>query len=156
MKLYKITALQQAAEQEEDAEIKHDLQELIATELKGKAQNIVMLIKNKEANIEAIDNEIKRLQQLKKRNNTQLEKIKEYTIYNLNKLGHKSVNTVLGQLNISVSTSTLIENIEHLPSKFVTVKQELIPDKTAIKKAIQAGEKVEGAVLLTNYNLQIK
>ena len=33
MNLYEITALQQAAEQEEDAEIKQDLQEVIAIEL---------------------------------------------------------------------------------------------------------------------------
>lgn len=156
MKLYEITELQRAAEQEEDAEIKQDLKELIAIEIKEKAQNIVMTIKNKEADIEAIDNEIKRLQQLKKRHIAQLENVKEYTIYNLNKMEQNSVNTTLGQIRISTSTSTLIENIEQLPSKFLTVKQEFIPDKAAIKKAIQSGEQVEGAVLLTNYNLQIK
>jgi len=156
MKLYEITELQRAAEQEDDAEIKHDLKELIATEIKEKAQNIVMLIKNKEADIEAIDNEIKRLQQLKKRHIAQLENVKEYTIYNLNKMEQNSVNTTLGQIRISTSTSVLIENIEQLPSKFLTVKQTLVPDKTAIKKAIKEGREVAGAKVVTNYNLQIK
>ena len=36
MNLYEITALQQAAEQEEDAAIKQDLQELIDMEIKNK------------------------------------------------------------------------------------------------------------------------
>ena len=156
MKLYEITELQRAAEQEDDAEIKHDLKELIATEIKEKAQNIVMLIKNKEADIEAIDNEIKRLQQLKKRHIAQLENVKEYTIYNLNKMEQNSVNTTLGQIRISTSTSVLIENIEQLPSKFLTVKQTLVPDKTAIKKAIKEGNEVPGAKVITNYSLQIK
>jgi len=156
MKLYEITELQRAAEQEDDAEIKHDLKELIATEIKEKAQNIVMLIKNKEADIEAIDNEIKRLQQLKKRHIAQLENVKEYTIYNLNKMEQNSVNTTLGQIRISTSTSVLIENIEQLPAKFVTIKQTMTPDKLAIKKEIKEGNEVPGAKVITNYSLQIK
>ena len=48
MNLYEITALQQAAEQEEDVEIKQDLQEVIAIELEKKSNNIIYAIKNLE------------------------------------------------------------------------------------------------------------
>ena len=43
-----------------------------------------------------------------------------------------------------------------LPSDFVTTTVTTKPDKTAIKKAIQAGQAVAGAVLVENQNLQIK
>ena len=102
MKLYEITELQRVLEEENDEEIKHDLKDLIGKELQEKAQNVIMLIKNKEANIEAIDNEIKRLQQLKKRHIAQLENVKEYTIYNLNKMEQNSVTTRILFCNTSL------------------------------------------------------
>ena len=43
-----------------------------------------------------------------------------------------------------------------LPPDFVTTTVTTKPDKTAIKKAIQAGQAVAGAVLVENQNLQIK
>ena len=58
MNLYEITELQKELEREEDAEVKQDLQELIATELKNKSNNIVYVIKNLEGNNAAIDAEI--------------------------------------------------------------------------------------------------
>ena len=62
-------------EKEEDAEIKKDLQELIAVELKNKSNNIVYVIKNLDGNNAAIDAEIERLQALKRRNSSNIEKI---------------------------------------------------------------------------------
>ena len=50
MRLYEITELQKELEREDDAEIKQDLQELIAVELKNKSNNIVYVIKNLEDN----------------------------------------------------------------------------------------------------------
>ena len=76
MKLYEITELQKELEREEDAEIKQDLQELIATELKNKSNNITYVIKNLEGNNMAIDAEIERLQALKNRNSSNIDKIK--------------------------------------------------------------------------------
>ena len=43
-----------------------------------------------------------------------------------------------------------------LPPDFVTTTVTTKPDKTAIKKAIQAGQTVSGAALVENQNLQIK
>ena len=43
-----------------------------------------------------------------------------------------------------------------LPADFVVETVTTKPDKTAIKKAIQAGEDVTGASLVENRNIQIK
>ena len=81
MKMYEITELQKELEREEDAEVKQDLQELIAAELKNKSNNIVYVIKNLEGNNAAIDAEIERLQALKKRNSSNIDKIKSNILW---------------------------------------------------------------------------
>ena len=81
MNLYEITELQKELEKEEDAEVKQDLQELISIELKNKSNNIVYVIKNLEGNNAAIDAEIERLQALKKRNSSNIDKIKSNVLW---------------------------------------------------------------------------
>ena len=156
MNLYEITALQQAAEQEEDTEIKQDLQEVIAIELEKKSNNIVYVIKNLESNNAAIDAEIERLQALKKRNSSNIEKVKSNILWFMQQNNIDTIKTDLATFGKRKSKSTQIDNIELIPSEFVTVKQTFQPDKTAIKKAIEAGKEVAGASIIENVSLQIK
>ena len=95
MKLYEITELQKELEKEDDAEIKQDLQELIAVELKNKSNNIVYVIKNLEGNNAAIDAEIERLQALKKRNSSNIEKIKSNILFFMQQKNIDSIKTDL-------------------------------------------------------------
>ena len=156
MKLYEITELQNELEKEEDEEIKKDLQELIAVELKNKSNNIVYVIKNLEGNNAAIDAEIERLQALKKRNSSNIEKIKSNVLWFMQQNKIDKIKTDLATFSLRKSESTDIENIEQIPQEFITVKQTFVPDKTAIKKAIKEGREVAGAKVITNYSLQIK
>ena len=156
MKLYEITELQKELEKEEDAEIKKDLQELIAVELKNKSNNIVYVIKNLEGNNAAIDAEIERLQALKKRNSSNIDKVKSNILWFMQQNNIDSIKTELAIFSLRKSESTDIENIEQIPQEFITVKQTFVPDKTAIKKAIKEGIEVAGAKIITNYSLQIK
>ena len=156
MNLYEITELQKELEREEDAEVKQDLQELIAVELKNKSNNIVYVIKNLEGNNAAIDAEIERLQQLKKRNSSNIEKIKSNILWFMQQNNVDTIKSDLATFSLRKSESTDIENIEQIPQEFITVKQTFVPDKTAIKKAIKEGREVAGAKVITNYNLQIK
>ena len=82
MKLYEITELQKELEREEDAEIALTLQEMVKMELENKAQNIVATIRNFETDIDAIDAEITRLQELKKKVAKGSDKLKEYVLHN--------------------------------------------------------------------------
>ena len=156
MKLYEITELQKELEREDDAEIRQDLQELIAVELKNKSNNIVYVIKNLEGNNTAIDAEIERLQQLKKRNSSNIEKIKSNILLFMLQNNVVNIKSDLATFSLRKSESTDIENIEQIPQEFITVKQTFVPDKTAIKKAIKEGREVAGAKVVINYSLQIK
>ena len=156
MNLYEITALQQAAEQEEDAEIKQDLQELIAIELEKKSNNIIYAIKNLESNNVAIDAEIERLKAIKERNVKNVDSIKNHILNFMKTNGIDKIQTDLATFSTRKSKSTQIDNIELLPQEFVTVKQTFQPDKTAIKKAIEAGKEVTGASVIENVSLKIK
>ena len=156
MNLYEITALQQAAEQEEDAEIKKDLQEIIAIELEKKSNNIIYAIKNLEGNNIAIDAEIERLKTIKERNIKNVDSIKNHILNFMKTNNIDKIQTDLATFSTRKSKSTQIDNIELIPSEFITVKQTFQPDKTAIKKAIEAGKEVAGATIIENVSLQIK
>ena len=156
MKLYEITELQNELEKEEDEEIKQDLQELIALELEKKSNNIVYALKNIESNNLAIDAEIERLQNLKKRNSKNIESIKSNVLFFMQQNKIDKIKPDLATFSLRKSESTDIENIELLPAKFVTVKQTITADKVAIKKEIKEGIEVPGAKIVENYSLTIK
>lgn len=156
MKLYEITELQNELELEEDDELKQDLQELIAIELEKKSNNIVYVIKNLEGNNAAIDAEIERLQALKKRNSSNIEKVKSNVLWFMQQNNIDSIKTELATFSKRKSESTDIENIEQIPQEFITIKQTFTPDKAAIKKAIKEGVEVPGAKVIINYSLQVK
>ena len=156
IKLYEITELQNIAEQEEDAGIKQELQEVIAIELEKKSNNIIYAIKNLEGNNVAIDAEIERLKAIKERNIKNVDSIKNHILNFMKNNNIDKIKTDLATFSTRKSKSTQIDNIELIPSEFVTVKQTFHPDKTAIKKAIEAGEEVAGASVVENVSLQIK
>ena len=156
MKLYEITELQQAVEQEEDAEIKQDLQEVIEFELEKKSNNIIYAIKNLEGNNLAIDAEIERLKAIKEKNVKNVDSIKNHILNFMKTNNIDKIQTDLATFSTRKSKSTQIDNIELIPSEFVTVKQTFQPDKTAIKKAIESGREVAGANVVENISIQIK
>ena len=156
MNLYEITELQNIAEQEEDTEIKQDLQEVIAIELEKKSNNIIYAIKNLESNNVAIDAEIERLKAIKERNVKNVDSIKNHILNFMKNNNIDKIKTYLATFNTRKSKSTQIDNIEQIPSEFITVKQTFQPDKTAIKKAIEEGREVAGASVVENVSLQIK
>ena len=70
--------------------------------------------------------------------------------------GQDKVENATMRLSLRHTTATEVDDIALLPSEFKTTKVEEVADKTAIKKAIQAGEAVPGAHLIENVSLQIK
>lgn len=144
---------------EAEGELTEDLLQAIEineSDLKEKAVNYGFAIRMFEFDNTIIDEEIKRLQELKKRNNKNAEWL-ERTISNAMQLfGIEKVESATLKLSFRKSESTEIINEAQIPDKFMTIKTTKTPNKTAIKAAIQSGEVVEGAVLSTNFNLQIK
>ena len=70
--------------------------------------------------------------------------------------GQDKVENATMRLSLRHTTATEVDDIALLPKQYKTVKVEEVADKTAIKKAIQAGETVPGAHLVENVSLQIK
>jgi len=157
MKLYEITTVMNKLEETvEDKEELNKYLDGVKMKLKDKATNILYAIKNWEAPITAIDNEIKRLKEMKMGYQNRVANMKEYISYNMQKSKIEKIETDIATFSFRKSSSVEITDEERLDKKFIVKITKTSPDKIAIKKAIQSGEDVEGASIKENKNLQIK
>lgn len=85
-----------------------------------------------------------------------VERLKDLLASSMLSVGRDKVETARTKIGFRKSTQVQIDDEGALPPDFVTTTVTTKPDKTAIKKAIQAGQAVAGAVLVENQNLQIK
>jgi len=142
-----------------EGELTEELNEALVInqeQLQEKAVNYAYVIKQLGHEVNAVAEEIKRLQDLKKRNEKAIERM-ETAISNAMQLyGIDKVDSSFIKLSFRKSESVEVINEAQLTEQFTTTKTTVTPNKTAIKEAIKNGEVVEGAVLVTNYNLQIK
>ena len=125
-------------------------------ELDSKVVNIQKFIIGLNGNNTIIDDEIKRLQGLKKRNDTIIKSLKKGVATAMNALGIDKIITPTMEIGYSTSEEAIIDNKDLLPVGMLREKITYEPDKTAIKKALQNGETLMGARLQTNYNLRVK
>lgn len=162
--LYKVTnkfveIMNKAEEGELTEQEYNELGEALAIELQNKGAGVIGYIQNDEALVEAVDVQIKRLQDFKKSKQNNLDKFKRYVKENMERLGITKLETELGVLSIAKNpTSVEIENEDEIPSEF---KQEIITtkiDKTAIKNYFKStGEIVQGTRIIDNKtSLRIK
>ena len=135
------------------------LGEQLTLELQQKGSGIIGYTQNEEAFIEAVDFQIKRLQDLKKARQNKLEKFKQYVKENMDRLGITKMDTELGTLSIAKNPMSVeIENEEEIPEQF---KQQVITikiDKTAIKNHFKTtGELIAGVKIVDDKtSLRIK
>lgn len=125
-------------------------------QLQTKSTNYAFVIKQMDGECDIIDTEIKRLQGLKKSRQNASERLKSAISTAMEIYGVEEIKTPLVKLNFRKSESVEIEDQELLDKTYLVEKTTCAPDKTAIKEAIKRGETVNGAVLVTNKNLQIK
>lgn len=118
----------------------------IKDELQVKGENIIAYLQKMQDVEEqakhrkkAIDNYLKVIANRRKR----LEKA---VIYSMDSMQVKSILTGKGELKTKANPpSVAIDDLTAIPSEYISTKIDLVPDKTAIKKAIKAGEEVPGA-----------
>ena len=123
-------------------------------ELYEKSVNYLAVIKNRESLNNQIDDEVKRLQAMKKANNNLVSRLKNSLLNAVNIFGE--FETGLIKFGIRKSTTVEVNGIVNdLPKEFKTVKVTEQPNKAEIKKSLQRGEQIEGCALVTNYNLKI-
>jgi len=131
-------------------------QSLIITEtnLQEKAINYGYVIKNFKSEVDIIDEEIKRLNALKKARINAIDKLKNNISDAMQLFGILEVKAPTFKMNFRKSES--VEIYDGLDSEFIVEKVSYQPDKIAIKNAIKEGRTINGAALVTNFNIQIK
>lgn len=156
----KFTELMSKAEEGELTEEEYNtLGEELAIELQNKSGNIIGYSQNEEALIEAIDIQIKRLQELKKTKKNNLDKFYQYVKENMNRLRLTKIETELGTISIVKNPiSVEIEDEEAIPEKYKNVIVTTNVDKTAIKTHFkETGEIVAGIKIVDDKtSLRIK
>lgn len=122
-------------------------------ELQSKSIAYLEVVRTKEATNTLIDNEIKRLQQLKKVNTNVLTRLNENLLQAVNTFGEFEVG--LTKFGTRKSSSITVEDVNSLPVEFKTIKVTESANKTELKNAIKRGESIKGVELVNNLNLKI-
>ena len=127
--------------------------EITEKQLQSKSIAYLSVIKSKEAINTQIDDEIKRLQAMKKRNNSLTSRLKDNLLSAVKIFGEFEVG--LNKFGTRKSQSINVEDVNTLPKEFKVIKVTESADKKALKEAIKEGKEIEGVELVDNLNLKI-
>lgn len=137
----------------EALEAGHDdaaMDKLISTEAEaeGKIDNTLQVVKQFDADIAALDEEVKRLMARKKSLVTDKARLKAGIMRYMVATEQQKLKTPLFSISVTKGRqSVAVHDLESLPDNLVKTTRSA--DKTAIKKALDAGEAVKGATLET-------
>lgn len=134
------------------SEEQNEALEINEAELQEKAGNYIEFIGDRAAFIGRIDDEIKRLQALKKVNNNLVDRLKNSLLNAVNLFGAFEVG--LHKIGTRKSEVLVLDDDFITPDQFKKIKVDT--DKAAIKAAIKAGSTIEGAQIQTKLNISIK
>jgi hypothetical protein len=156
MKLYEISEqynqIQTLLESDDSghmAEAIADTMQMISGDFHDKAQAIVSLTLNFDAEISAIDREIERLQEKKKIRQNKIDSVREYLRHNMQATGISKIECPLFAITLSKPAKQVeITDEAALPDEYVRVKTTVSPDKVALAKALKDGIEVPGAILI--------
>ena len=157
--LYDITADQklwlnliESLEGEIEPEMEEALQ-ITEQQLQQKSIAYLEVIRNKEAFNTLVDNEIKRLQQMKKVNNNVIDRLNENLLNAVKTFGVYTVG--LNKVGTRKSSQVIVEDVNSLPEQYKVIKVTEAADKMMLKKAIESGEEIKGVYIQENLNLKI-
>lgn len=155
MNLYEITEAYMALDNlEPNEDIKHYLNG-ISDEFDQKVENITYVIKNNEAEIDALNKEEKRLANKRRALENKNNYLKDYTFENMKVLGKDKVKAGTFDLRIQRNPKSVnILNPDLINENYLRIKKEL--DKAKIKEALEEGLEVEGAELVQTEGLRIR
>jgi hypothetical protein len=160
MNLYTLTTeAQMIASLLETEELTPELEGMLVInqqELTQKSIDYAKVIRNKEADSDAIEAEIKRLKAMKDANDRVADRMKLAVRDAMLASGIDKIESSLFKLSLRRSEAVEVVNIDQLPESLTVVKKTVSADKVKIKEAIKNGVHVEGAVIVENYSLQIK
>jgi len=126
------------------------------SQLATKAQGYVYVIKQNEGNVNIIEEEIKRLQELKRRFKNANDRLGSAVLNALELYELDKIEMPTMTIGTRKSSRLDITDEAKIPHKFIKIKQETMIDKNAIKEALKNGEKVKGVQINEVKHLSIK
>jgi len=130
--------------------------QITKNQLQDKGTNYAFVIKKLDAECDIIDAEIKRLSQLKKVRQNLSERLKANITHAMHTFEVDKIESPLIKLSFRKSQSVEVDDVNSLPTEYKTIKVTEQADKMKIKQALQNGEQIQGCIIITNTNLQIK
>lgn len=131
------------------AEAIAETMQLIEGDFQDKAVNVVLFTQNIESDIEAIDAEIKRLQEKKKSIQNKADGMRDYLRMNMAATGINKISCPLFSITLSAPAQQVeITDESLLPDDYVAVKTVISPDKRKILADLKAGVNIPGAMLV--------
>ncbi len=132
-------------------------QRLMITESQLQQKSIAYLefIKSKESFNSLINDEVKRLQAMKKSNNNLIDRLKDNLLVAVKTFGDFTVGTQKFGTRKSSSVHVDAKKVNSLPQEYKTITVTEAPDKKALKEALKRGEEIDGVEIIDNLNLKI-
>lgn len=126
-------------------------------EIEAKATNVAMFMKDLEAQVEAIKNAQKMMEERRKAIEAKAQNINKYLFENMKRTGISKIACPYFEIAIKKNPpSVVIEDEAVIEDKYIVTKTVHQVDKTAIKEALKAGQQVAGARLEQGERLEIK
>ncbi len=119
-----------------EGELTPEMEEALAInaqELSEKSLAYVEFMGNLNAQNNRIEEEMKRLQAMKRKNTQLLEFLQKGLVQAVNEFG--TINTGTYTIGVRQSEECIIEDSDKVPEKFKTIKMEVQVDKLAVKKS---------------------
>ncbi|WP_322622213.1 siphovirus Gp157 family protein [Aedoeadaptatus coxii] len=155
MKLYDIADIYENLENIDDDVAIAAAMDAVDAALEEKLESTAKVIRNLEAEADALEAEEKRLKARKTAVKNRIADIKGYVQGNLEAMGKDKVTSGIFKWSIQTnapSVNILDENL--IPDDYWKIERK--PMKTEIKKAIEAGELTEGAELVRTKSLRLR
>ena len=151
-----VEVLENAGEDENLRELVTNSLNEIEDNIKDKADNVVRFIRNLESEANAIKEEEKRLAEMRKKREKQVENLKQY-LFDFTKVadGQKIKGSIFTVSIKKNPASVVVDDLEAIPEEYKRVKTVIEADKTLLKKVLKDG-KVAGVHLEQKESLNIK
>ena len=142
---------------EQSQECIKGLIDILEKQIQDKGENIIKLVKNKEAIVTSRKEEIKRLQELNKKDEKEIADLKQYTKECIERAGKKRVETVLGNLTVRKAQPVVkVLDATKLPADYLVQKTTINADKVKIKEHFkETGEILDGVEITLETSLTI-
>ena len=157
LKLYEFPNEYQEAMEIEDETKRIKRMDELQLQANTKIDNITKFIRNLEGNVEIVNNEILRLENLKSQLENKKEWLKKYVLFFMEMNSITKIKTDLFSISIAKNPpAIIITDEEKIPAEFKRTKTITEVDKVLIKSVIQDGMSVAGAELKQGTHLVIK